>query len=134
MNVTTRATSSALILDIQGRLTVEEDLGKLTELVQGLVRVGATNVLLNLEGIWQIDCAGIGQLARCYRETRIAGGSLKLVNMRFRPRRLLEMARLLTTIEAFDSEEQALSSFEKVGRLLSSREDLGRDLRARALL
>ena len=126
--------SSAVILDVQGRLTVEENLGSLAELVHGLVRVGVKNVLLNLEGVWQIDCSGIGQLVRCYREVLETGGNLKLINLKLRPRRLLEMVRLLTAIEEFDTEEEAVASFEEVERIQTLKEGLGRSLRSRAPL
>ena len=116
MNISTRTVDSVVVLDLKGRLTVEEDTQPLRDLLSGLTEIEASNVILNLREVHQLDCCGIGQLAFCFRKVRDRGGKLKLVNLRKRLLRLLEMTQLLTVIEAFDDEKAALASFPSTSR------------------
>ncbi len=111
MNISTRTVDSVVILDLKGRLTVEEDTQPLRDMLSGLTELEFSHFILNLREVYQLDCCGIGQLVLCFRRVRDRGGKLKLVKLPERLRRLLEMTRLLTVIEVFDDEKKALASF-----------------------
>lgn len=111
MKISARTVGSVVILDLKGRLTVEDDTQALYDFLGGLSELEVRNIVLNMREVHQLDCSGIGRLVVCFRKARDLGVRLKLTNLRERLRRLLEMARLLTIMEAFDDEEEAIASF-----------------------
>jgi anti-sigma B factor antagonist len=46
-----------------------------------------------------------------YVSVRKKGGDVKLLNLTSRSQRLMEISKLLTVFETFDSEDRALASF-----------------------
>jgi len=111
MDVKISRTDSATVLDLEGLLTIAEDTGKLHCLLGSLLRENQRHFVLNMQNVNLMDCAGIGQLVLFYRRVRAKGGDLKLLNLYQRLHYLLKMMRLLTVIEAFDNEQDAVSSF-----------------------
>ncbi len=96
-----------VILDLDGRLTIEADTRSLHVIVGRLKE----HVVLNMERVSSLDCSGIGQIVTCYLNVCEQGGTLKLLKPNQSSRRLLEMARLLTVIEAYESEPDVIESF-----------------------
>jgi anti-sigma B factor antagonist len=70
-------------------------------------------IVLNLSGISYIDSGGLGTLVALYTTAQNAGGSLKLANLTQRVDDLLQVTKLLTVFEVYDSEDKALASFGK---------------------
>jgi len=69
-------------------------------------------LLLNLEGVPYIDSAGLGEIVRTYTTVSRQGGNLKLVNLTKRITDLLSITKLLTVFETFETEPEALKSFQ----------------------
>jgi anti-sigma B factor antagonist len=74
--------------------------------------VETDQIILNLGGISYIDSGGLGTLVALYTTAHNAGGSVKLVNLTQRVGDLLQVTKLLTVFEVYDSEEKALESFK----------------------
>ena len=70
------------------------------------------NLPENLGGVTYIDSSGIGELASAYTSVARTGGSIKLLNLTKRVKDLLIITKLLTVFDSFDSEPDALRSFE----------------------
>ena len=64
--------------------------------VEDLAKLEQNRVVLNMEGVTQIDCAGLGELTRLYRKLHNLGGHLKLLDPPRRVRELLHITRLDT--------------------------------------
>jgi anti-anti-sigma factor len=111
MNVTVRKVGSVVILDLDGRLTIEADTRNLYKAVGTLKELVPKHIVLNMERVGSMDCWGVGQIAVCYRMVRQDGGMLKLLKLGRRPRQLLERVKILSIIEAYESEEEAVRSF-----------------------
>jgi len=77
-----------------------------------LIHQGQKKLLLNLEGVPYIDSAGLGEIVRTYTTVSRQGGNLKLVNLTKRITDLLSITKLLTVFETFESEAEALKSFQ----------------------
>ncbi|HWF93263.1 MAG TPA: STAS domain-containing protein, partial [Terriglobales bacterium] len=58
-----------------------------------------------------IDSGGLGTLVALYTSARNSGGSIKLANLTQRVGDLLQVTKLLTVFDVYDSEERALESF-----------------------
>ena len=79
-----------------------------------------SQIVLNLGGVSYIDSGGLGTLVALYTTAHNAGGSIKLANLTQRVGDLLQVTKLLTVFEVYDSEEKAIQSFRKGRRRLVS--------------
>jgi len=68
---------------------------------------------LNLAGTNYIDSGGLGTLVSLYTSANTAGASLKLANLTHRIGDLLQVTKLLTVFDVYDSEQKAIDSFRK---------------------
>ena len=119
MNIEARKTDNVIVLDLEGPMTLEEDTRKLRSILDSLLRKNERQFVLNMQDVSLMDCAGIGQLVISYRRVLERGGDLKLLNLNRRLHYLLRMMRLLNVIEAFENEEDAISSFRVRGTLMA---------------
>jgi anti-sigma B factor antagonist len=99
-----------LIVDCAGRIVFGEESAELRESVKKLIAQSG-RIVLNLAGVSYIDSGGLGTLVALYTTARNAGGSIKLANLTERVGDLLQVTKLLTVFEVFDSEKAALESF-----------------------
>jgi len=114
MHITERTIGAITILDLQGKLTIDDGAEILKDKVASIVFQGQKNVLLNLAGVPYMDSGGLGELVRCSMAARKANGAVKLVSLTGRITDLLAITKLLTVFDTFDTEEQALASFGEV--------------------
>jgi anti-sigma B factor antagonist len=112
MVIEERVVGDVTILDLKGKMTLGEGDELLKDKINSLIHQGQKKLLLNLEGVPYIDSAGLGEIVRTYTTVSRQGGNLKLVNLTKRITDLLSITKLLTVFETFDSEPEALKSFQ----------------------
>ena len=112
MKIEERALENVVVLDLKGKLTIGEGDELLKETIQKLMDQGHNKLLLNLEDVPYVDSAGLGEIVRTYTTVSRQGGSLKLVNLTKRITDLLAITKLLTVFDTFESEAEAVSSFQ----------------------
>ncbi len=110
LKLSTRTVDDILIVDCAGRIVFGEESAELRESVKKLIAQSG-RIVLNLAGVSYIDSGGLGTLVALYTTARNAGGSIKLANLTERVGDLLQVTKLLTVFEVFDSEKGALESF-----------------------
>ena len=111
MQITERTIGDITILDLQGKLTIDDGAEILRDKVASIVFQGQRKVLLNLAGVPYMDSGGLGELVRCSMAARKANGAVKLVSLTSRITDLLTITKLLTVFDTFDTEAEALASF-----------------------
>jgi anti-sigma B factor antagonist len=104
------------VLDIVGKLTMVEASQAFKETIDRLIQQQHTDIVLNLKSVPYIDSSGLGQLVASYGAVQKTGGALKLLNVGSRNRDLLAITRLGTLFRSFDSEEEAVESFQTAAR------------------
>jgi anti-sigma B factor antagonist len=112
MEIVERTVSDVTVLDLKGKMTLGEGDELLKDKINSLIHQGQKKLLLNLEGVPYLDSAGLGEIVRTYTTVSRQGGSLKLVNLTKRITDLLSITKLLTVFETFDSEKEAVASFQ----------------------
>ena len=112
MQINERTVGDITVLDLQGKLTIDDGATLLRDKVASVVFQGQNKVILNLAGVGYMDSGGLGELVRCSISARKANGAVKLANLASRITDLLTITKLLTVFDTFDSEEQALASFQ----------------------
>jgi anti-sigma B factor antagonist len=109
--VKVRESGDVRIVDVEGRLTIGEASDRLNEVISGLAEKGARKILVNLNGVPQIDSSGISTIVRNSITLGRDGGSLRLICKAGRVRDALSVTRLIEAIPTFDSESAALAGF-----------------------
>lgn len=99
------------ILDLTGRLVLEEGVLPFRESVDQLVRQGHLKFVVNLQDVTYIDSAGVGMMVAKYLSVRRTGGDVKLLNLTRRTHRVMTITKLLKVFDVFDDEADAVRSF-----------------------
>jgi len=100
------------VLDIVGKLTIDEAAEHLKDKINSLITQGRTQVVLNLAKVPYIDSGGLGQLIASFGSVKRNGGTMKLLHVNSKNHDLLSITSLVTVFETFDSEDQAVRSFK----------------------
>ena len=100
MKVRVQESGSVVVLDLEGRLTFDENTDQLHELFDEIGQLEPRNVVLNLEKVRRLDCFGIGQLVQLRTRVRDSGSIFTMVNIEPRQRKLLKLVGLLSMFES----------------------------------
>lgn len=111
MQLTERRNGQVTILDIGGKLTVNDDLARLKQKVASLILKGEKQIIFNLADLIYMDSAGLGELVACHTRASRGGALVRLANVGRRLQDLLVITKLLTIFDSYDSEEEAVGSF-----------------------
>lgn len=111
MEINVRDAGGISVLEVHGRLTIGEPSEQLHTALQSVIHKGARKVVVNLDGVPQIDSSGISTLVRISIGLTREKGALRLVCGPGRVRDALTVTRLVEAIPTFDSDSAALSGF-----------------------
>ena len=117
MEISERVIGGVTILDLKGKLTIDNGAQLLKDKSESLVFQGRHQVIVNLEAVPYIDSGGLGELVACYTTLTRAGGRLTLLNINKRNHDLLSITKLVAVFETFDTEPTALESYSAAARV-----------------
>ena len=98
------------LVDVSGRLTSFEAKA-FRDMINGLLKQGRTNIVLNLTRLDYLDSSGIGELVRNYVSTVKHGGAMKVVGLAPKVDEILKVTQLYQVFPEFPDEASALESF-----------------------
>ena len=81
--------------------------------VRNLLDKDQPRIVLDMGDVHYVDSGGIGELVESFTAARHRGGAIKLLNVTQRLNDLLVITKLLNVFECFESEEEALDSFDR---------------------
>lgn len=111
MEISVREDKGVYLLEVRGRLTIGEPAEQLNEALQSIVKRGGRKVVINLNGVPQIDSSGISSLVRTSIQLAREGGAVHLVCGPGRVRDALTVTRLIEAIPTYDSDSTAMVRF-----------------------
>lgn len=111
MTITERRSGAVTILELDGRLIFEDGDVPLRDCVNRLVGQGFTKIVIDMKKVTRLDSAGIGMLVAKYVTAYMRGGRVKLLNLTNRGETLMDVTKLHTVFDIFESEEEAIRSF-----------------------
>ena len=111
MRITERSAGDVTILELEGRLVLNEGDLVLRACVNRLVDQGRAKIVLDMRKVTRLDSAGIGMIASKYTTAHRQGGTVKLLHMTPQGHHLMHVTKLYTVFEIFDSEDEAVRSF-----------------------
>jgi anti-sigma B factor antagonist len=110
LKIETRVADGVTVVSCHGRILFGEEATALRQELKRLL--GSTRqIVLNLSGVSYIDSGGLGTLVGVYSSARAAGADIKLTGLGQRLRDVLQVTKLVTVFEVYDSEPQAIAAF-----------------------
>ncbi len=113
LRMTDRDVNGVDVLDIDGRIVLGDESNSFREKVKSLLAAGKRKIVLNLANVSYIDSAGLGTLVATFHSARSQGATLKLANLGTKFKELLQVTKLMTVFDTYDSEAAAIQSFGK---------------------
>src|SRR5262245_58149325 len=111
MTLDERLISDVMLIELHGRVTVNEGTDLLAERLKQLVEKGHTKLVIGMADVPYVDSTALSILLRTRATVTKRGGGLKLMHVRGHVRELLQVTQLLRVFEAFESEADAVASF-----------------------
>jgi anti-sigma B factor antagonist len=112
LKVATRTKDGILVVDCSGRIVFGEESSLLRETIKKAVTEN-NRIVLNLGEVNYIDSGGLGTLVALRVTAQNAGGAIKLTNLTKRVGDVLQITKLLTVFDVYNSEAEAIESFRK---------------------
>lgn len=109
-SIDVRQVGRVSLVDVSGRLTSFEAKA-FRDMINGLLKQGRTNIVLNLTRLDYLDSSGIGELVRNYVSTVKHGGAMKVVGLAPKVDEILKVTQLYQVFPEFPDEASALESF-----------------------
>lgn len=112
LKLSSKTKDGVLVVDCIGRIVFGEESALIRETLKKAV--GENNrIVLNLGEVNYIDSGGLGTLVALRTTAQNAGGTIKLTNLTKRVGDLLQVTKLLTVFDVYNSEAEAIESFRK---------------------
>ena len=112
LKLATRNRDGVLLVDCNGRIVFGEESSLLRDTVKKAISEN-NRIVLNLGEVNYIDSGGLGTLVALHTTARNAGGTIKLASLTRRVVDLLQITKLLTVFDVYNSEAEAVESFRK---------------------
>lgn len=111
LKMTNREVDGVAVVALEGRIVLGEESNALRERVKSLLASNKKKIVLNMDNVTYIDSSGLGALVAAHHSVRSQEGALKLSNLGSKFQEVLQVTRLLTVFEVFDTETAAIRSF-----------------------
>jgi anti-sigma B factor antagonist len=113
LKMTNREVDGVSVVALDGRIVLGEESNALREKVKSLIAEGKTKVVLNMANITFIDSAGLGTLVAAHHSAKSQGAALKLAHLGSKFQEVLQITKLLTVFDVYNTEAEAVASFAK---------------------
>lgn len=100
------------VVEVSGRMIGGEEISLLRERIKWLFH-STTNIILNLSGITFIDSAGLGVLVSMWTSSKSVGRVLKLASVHGKVKQVLEVTRLNSIFEIYETTDEAIKRVQK---------------------
>ncbi|MCB1156104.1 MAG: STAS domain-containing protein [Leptospiraceae bacterium] len=111
MEIIQRENKSIPVIDIVGEVDLY-NAKDIKDVLDGMIRDGKYQIILNLAKVPFMDSSGIGTLVTVMYKLKKYQGGLKVVNTVGSVAKVFKMTGMDAHLEIFDSEEEAINSFD----------------------
>ena len=109
---TSTRSQGGVVIDCYGRIVMGEETAFLRNQVKDLLNQ-SRQIVLNLADVNYIDSSGLGTLVGLYTSARSVGGEIKLASLTGRVKDVLQITKLGSIFEFYDTAEEAASTFNQ---------------------
>ncbi len=110
LRTSTRSLAGAIIVDCAGRIVMGEETAYLRHQIKDLLNETG-RIVLNLNDVTYMDSSGVGTLVGLYASARSSGGEIKLAGLTGRVKDVLQITKLGSIFEFYNTPEEAASTF-----------------------
>jgi anti-sigma B factor antagonist len=100
------------VLACEGRMDAQVS-GLLKDRIQELLDKGATQLVVDMEGLEFLDSSGLGALVSCLRRVKEKKGEIKLAGLRPEVHSIFEITRVSRLFHICGTVAEALEAFKK---------------------
>jgi len=111
--MTNREVDGVSVVALEGRIVLGEESNALRERIKSLLAANQKKIVLNMDNVTYIDSAGLGTLVAAHTSAKSQKAGLKLSNLGSKFQEVLQVTKLLTVFDVYDSEAAAIGSFSK---------------------
>ncbi len=111
LKMTDREVDGASVIALDGRIVLGEESQALRLKLKNLLAEGKKKIVLNMDDIKYIDSAGLGILVAAHVSAKTQGAVLKLSNLGSKFQEVLQITKLLTVFDVYNTEAAAIASF-----------------------
>jgi len=112
VRMTDREVDGVSVVELDGRIVLGEESNSFREKLKSLVAEGKKKIVLNLSEIKYIDSAGLGALVAAHISAKNQGASVRLCHLGKKFHEVMQITKLLTVFDVYDTEAAAISSFQ----------------------
>jgi anti-sigma B factor antagonist len=113
LKMTPREVDGVTVIAMDGRIVLGEESNALREKVKSLIAEGKKKIVLNMDNITFIDSAGLGTLVSAHHSAKAQGSSLRLCHLGTKFTEVLQITKLMTIFDVYNTEAEAVASFSK---------------------
>lgn len=111
MQIPSSDRNGVTILSLQGAILGGPEANALNEELHRLIDAGRKQVVIDLSQVTLMNSSGLGMLIGGYTTMKNNGGELKLACLTPSVRKLIEITKLHTIFNPYDSVDEAVASF-----------------------
>jgi anti-sigma B factor antagonist len=111
MKMTSHDVDGVSVVALDGRIVLGEESTALREKFKGMIAGGKQKIVLNMDNVTYIDSAGLGTLISAHVSAKNHGASMRLCHLGKKFHEVLQITKLLTVFDVYDTQAAAVSSF-----------------------
>ncbi len=100
------------VVELDGRIVLGEESNSLRGKLRSLIAEGKKKIVLNMAEIKYIDSTGLGTLVAAHLSAKNQGASVRLCHLGKKFHEVMQLTKLLTVFDVYDTEAAAVSSFQ----------------------
>jgi anti-sigma B factor antagonist len=112
VRITNSEVDGVSVVELDGRIVLGEESNSLREQIKSLIAEGKKKIVLNMANIKYIDSAGLGTLVAAHLSAKNQGASVRLCHLGEKFHEVLQLTKLLTIFDVYDTQAAAVSSFQ----------------------
>ena len=114
--MTIRMTNSEVdgvsVVTLDGRIVLGEESTSFREKLRSMIAEGKKKIVLNMANIKYIDSTGLGTLVAAHVSAKTQGASVRLCHLGQKFHEIMQVTKLLTVFDVYETEAAAVSSFQ----------------------
>jgi len=112
LKLTNSEVNGVSVVQLDGRIVLGEESNSLREKLKSLIAEGKKKIVLNMAGVKYIDSAGLGTLVAAHLSAKNQGASARLCHLGDKFHEIMQVTKLLTVFDVYDTEAAAVGSFQ----------------------
>jgi len=113
LSVASREIEGVTVLSCDGRIDFGDDAGNLRTAVKAALLPGSARIVIDLEHATHIDSGGLGVMVSLFCSARSSGSDIKLANLGPRLKGVLQITKLVTVFDVYDTVPEAIAAFHR---------------------